>query len=460
MSTVATVPTKLHLFVGPGRGAVVCELLSLRPVDEPWALVSNEPGLLNSDVLVNSGVNWRELLGGCACCMAASSPILRTTLAQMIKVRPKPVRLLLVLSADAEPLRIVPMLAQYFGKAAPLESVVHCTSLEAHAAARLNHDDSGVDDGNSSSNKDDKLALEGPNLKYRSQFEAADVIIGLPSRAALATTPGLIKPSVRLALEKATDLDASYWDANVGVIFNDEIKAAATTVTTEGSTGAAGHWVACGPPKVSNGAAGADSDASGVDNEIGSWRHRVDEQPTIPTVDCNAVATPTPAITTRTVTAMWVIPQEQPFNHEAMPSTARAVLLAAAVYVMGGGASDTVPTTLPSPLPLDDVTIIEGIRVTCVLRSSRGGFHLLEAKLTAGTDMAQLRKESIDLEEGGTRVKITLPRAYEHRWPWSRIEVAVDYNVSGEQNFAGQVWNAGATAAVEIALRNALHLHS
>jgi hypothetical protein len=379
----------------------------------------------------------------------------------MLKVRPKPARLLLVLSADAEPLRIVPMLAQYFGKAAPLESVVHCTSLEAHAAARLYHDSLGVDDnGNSNSNgQKGGLAQEGSNLKYRSQFEAADVIVGLPSRAALATAPGLSKPSVRLILENAADLDALQWDDNVEMIFSDEKRGAGSELIKEGPKGAVGHWLACGPPPILKDAARADFDASEADSKSGSWRYRVVEQPALSTIDCDTATTSN--LTTSTVVATWVIPQEQPFDHEAMSGTARAVLLAAASHGLGEEGPESRP--LPPP-PLQESNsanhmTIQAVRVTCVLRSSRGGFHLMEAQ-TSTKDIAQLRQENSDQVDGDSRVKATPHRAYEHRWPWSRVEVEVDYEASGGGTLSSSEWCKAATAAVEVALSSALHSNS
>ena len=84
---------------------------------EPWAVLSNEPGMFAvPPAVAATGVTLREMPGGCICCTQAGSPVLRTTLAQMIRARPRPARLFIVLPHDAQPLGVLPMLTEYFGK--------------------------------------------------------------------------------------------------------------------------------------------------------------------------------------------------------------------------------------------------------------------------------------------------------------------------------------------------------
>jgi hypothetical protein len=432
MNDAAPAPAKLHLFVGAGCGAAVCALLALRPADEPWAVVCNEPGLLDSDALMKSGVAWRELLVGCACCTAASSPVLRAALAQLLKARPKPLRLLLVLSADAEPMRLVPMLAQYFGKAAPLESIVLCTSLDAHATAGLVVGGLGGEaksSGNSSSIITGGEAL-GPNLKYRSQYESADVVVGLPSKAALCTTPGLAKASVMLALLSAADLDASRWNDVVGPMFPGH----GVTTTTMAAAAAAEQWIACGPP-----------DALNIGDSWGWWRRRL--------VVRRAEASGGRAATTVLAVA-WVIPEVQAFAPAAMETAARAV--AAAVRARGAGLELVVGDGGRSRPE------ISAVRVACVLRSARGGFCFVAAaggspeEVDTGSEIVGSKTD-----RRGAATRTTPPRPYEHRWPWSRVEVEVDYGESGVSPTSGEgdtsdLWSGAATAAVERALCDAL----
>ena len=156
----------LHILAGPAAAvkAVVTDLLATRPEGEVWAVLINDVGLLEANAL--SGVVWRELFGGCACCAAASSPLLRTAVAQLLKPSggSRPKRLLLVLSANADPSRLLPMLAQYFGCAAPLRSILLCTDPATHAAAAL---------------APDAASPPPPPSPYKQQYEAADVVIGL-----------------------------------------------------------------------------------------------------------------------------------------------------------------------------------------------------------------------------------------------------------------------------------------
>jgi len=79
---------------------------------------------------------------------------------------------------------------------------------------------------------------------------------------------------------------------------------------------------------------------------------------------------------------------------------------------------------------------------------------------TSTKDIAQLRQENSDQVDGDSRVKATPHRAYEHRWPWSRVEVEVDYEASGGGTLSSSEWCKAATAAVEVALSSALHSNS
>lgn len=140
--------TALHILVGDKESvsAVLSSMAALKPKDSAWAVVSNEPGCVPNELL--QAVQWRELLGGCVCCLAASSPLLRTNMAQLLRSKPRPSQLFLVLSSSAEPAQLLPMLDQYFGKAAPLKSIIVCTTptyhLRSMAAAEAG-DFSGLD---------------------------------------------------------------------------------------------------------------------------------------------------------------------------------------------------------------------------------------------------------------------------------------------------------------------------
>ena len=95
---------------------------------EPWAVLSNEPGMFAlPPAVAATGVTLRELAGGCICCTQAGSPVLRTTLAQMLRARPRPARLFIVLPPDAAPLGVLPMLTEYFAKVS--------TRVHAHQSA-------------------------------------------------------------------------------------------------------------------------------------------------------------------------------------------------------------------------------------------------------------------------------------------------------------------------------------
>ena len=158
--------TALYVVVGPRQAVrtVTAQMLHLRPPTEPWAVLCDEVGLLDqealkapsraptsggsaSDVLSVGGVQWRELFAGCSCCVAAASPVLRATIAQLMRSKPRPARFLLVLSQDAEPAaRLLPLLGKYFGKFAPLHAVIACTDFSTHAALYHRDEEEGEDD--------------------------------------------------------------------------------------------------------------------------------------------------------------------------------------------------------------------------------------------------------------------------------------------------------------------------
>jgi hypothetical protein len=131
-------PTDLYLIVGPKPTVrrTLSFMLSGRPKGQHWAIVLDEVGLLDYDALPKGEaakeVQWRELFGGCSCCVAAASPVLRTTVAHLMRGTPRPRRFLLVLSQDAEASRLIPTLGRYFKNAAPLQAIIMCTDLSSH----------------------------------------------------------------------------------------------------------------------------------------------------------------------------------------------------------------------------------------------------------------------------------------------------------------------------------------
>ena len=94
-----------------------------------------------------AGVQWRELFAGCSCCVAAASPVLRATIAQLMACRGR--RASCWCSQDAEPAaRLLPLLGKYFGKFAPLHAVIACTDFSTHAALYHRDEEEEDDDGN------------------------------------------------------------------------------------------------------------------------------------------------------------------------------------------------------------------------------------------------------------------------------------------------------------------------
>ena len=197
--TTTASPTLLHLLVGPRISVqlLATQFLALRPADESWAVLSNEPGLLSGEQL--AGVHWRELFGGCACCTAANSPILRTTMSQLLRCTPKPRRLLILLPPDATPSRLLPTLAQYFGKTAPLHSILLATNVATHVAVLTA---SGAEGG--------RIVGGTP---YIEQLELADVVVGLSNFDAVPNFDYMTwslprKCAVVLALESLDSVDS------------------------------------------------------------------------------------------------------------------------------------------------------------------------------------------------------------------------------------------------------------
>lgn len=161
--------TLLYIFVGlrDEIQKVLKLALTQRREQQPhekWGLLVNETGLLSSDDL--SGVEWRELFG-CACCTGANSPVLRTAIISLL--RTKPSKVLLILSVNSEPEKLIPMIDQYFARAAPLSRIIICTNQTCH---------------------NDNMRED---TAYQSQFEISDVVIGMDQNITSMVSPSKIK---------------------------------------------------------------------------------------------------------------------------------------------------------------------------------------------------------------------------------------------------------------------------
>ncbi len=102
-------------FLGAGKTTLIRHLLSQRPVHERWAVIVNEFGVvgidgttLASSGLSGSGVQVREVAGGCICC-AANVP-LRVAITDVLR-RVRPDRLLIEPSGLAHPAAVLATLA-------------------------------------------------------------------------------------------------------------------------------------------------------------------------------------------------------------------------------------------------------------------------------------------------------------------------------------------------------------
>jgi len=94
--------------LGVGKTTTICHLLSIKPLDEKWAILVNEFGTLGIDGAIlsssgeksNDGVTIRELAGGCMCC-TLSGP-LSTSIASLVR-QAKPDRLIIEPSGLGHP---------------------------------------------------------------------------------------------------------------------------------------------------------------------------------------------------------------------------------------------------------------------------------------------------------------------------------------------------------------------
>lgn len=77
--------------LGVGKTTVINELLSHRPVDERWAVLINEYGLIGLDAALldtpaGDDTMLKEVAGGCICCSAG--PVFAASLIQLLRRRP------------------------------------------------------------------------------------------------------------------------------------------------------------------------------------------------------------------------------------------------------------------------------------------------------------------------------------------------------------------------------------
>lgn len=97
MTAPAPIPVNLITgFLGVGKTTAIRSLLARKPVDAYWAVVVNEFGEIGIDGAAlqtdADSLQVVEVPGGCICC--ATSPMLRTRLVQLLRVR-RPDRLLI-----------------------------------------------------------------------------------------------------------------------------------------------------------------------------------------------------------------------------------------------------------------------------------------------------------------------------------------------------------------------------
>ena len=72
---VKAIPTNIITgFLGVGKTTLIKQLLKTKPEGETWAILVNEFGEVGIDAglleVNNSGVQIREVAGGCMCCAA------------------------------------------------------------------------------------------------------------------------------------------------------------------------------------------------------------------------------------------------------------------------------------------------------------------------------------------------------------------------------------------------------
>ncbi len=98
-------------FLGAGKTTLIRHLLSLNSQKENWVVLVNEFGQVGIDgaVLESSGVQVKEIAGGCMCCVG--NVVTRVALNQIIKEL-KPERLIIEPSGLAHPDELLSMLAE------------------------------------------------------------------------------------------------------------------------------------------------------------------------------------------------------------------------------------------------------------------------------------------------------------------------------------------------------------